>query len=252
MDQAPAPDHHKPHQEVQPPAFASVPPVVASAAARAGWLNRTSGAFVAEYCMFIIALGIGLASLAWLIYLFFFMVVAATNGVSLGGQTIKLLVLWLFIASLVSLPAAYILWSRTRGELQANEHFKGNPPAGARGFRTFWIVLTVLGMIGMLIFSLYTPLAILVAGSEGFGQSLLAVTLPGIINIGFSAASIYIMTRPAARPGMSNILLWVVIGLSTLLFIVNFTWAANSPDIQSPPYSAPSMYNDSYYDTYDY
>jgi hypothetical protein len=135
----------------------------------------------------------------------------------------------------------------------ANAHFKGELTPGARGFRTFWIVLTVLGMIGMLIFSLYTPLAILVAGSEGFGQSLLAVTLPGIINIGFSAASIYIMTRPAAQPGISKMLLWVIVGLSTLLFIVTFVWAASSPDTYSPPYrSTPSIYDDSYYDTYDY
>jgi hypothetical protein len=91
MDQAPAPDHHKPLHEVQPPTHTPVPPVVATAS-HAGWLNRTSGAFVAEYCMFIIALGIALASLAWLIYLFFFMVVAAMNGASLGGSPNKLLV----------------------------------------------------------------------------------------------------------------------------------------------------------------
>lgn len=251
MDPAQTPDHHKPHHEVQPPMHTPVPPVVATAS-HAGWLNRTSGAFVAEYCMFIIALGIGLASLSWLIYMFFFMVVAAMNGASLGGSTVKLLVLWLFIASLVSLPAAYILWSRTRGEMQANEQFKGEPTPGARGFRTFWIVLTVLGMIGMLIFSLYTPLAILVAGSQGFGESVLAVTLPGFINIGFSAASIYIMTRPAAQPGMSKMLLWVIICLSTLLFIVNFAWAASSPDTYSPYRSTPTRYDDPYYDTYDY
>ncbi len=259
MEPTHTPDHHKPHHETQPPAFTPVLPVaqahhVAAPAVSAGggWLNRTSGAFVAEYCMFIIALGIALASLTWLIYLFFFMVVAAMNGASIGGSPIKLLVLWLFIASLVAMPAAYILWSRIRGEMQANAQFKGEPTLGARGFRTFWIVLTVLGMIGMLIFSLYTPLAILVAGSQGVGESLLAVTLPGFINLGFSAASIYIMTRPASQPGLSKILLWVIIGLSTLLFIVNFAWAASSPDTYTSPYrSTPSTY-DSYYDTYDY
>ncbi|HVI69834.1 MAG TPA: hypothetical protein VM581_05285 [Magnetospirillaceae bacterium] len=249
MDPAHTPDHHKPHHETPPP-FTPIPSVAVSAPAHtvsgSSWLHRTSSAFVAEYCMFIIALGIALASLSWLIYMFFFMIIAAMNGANFGGSPLKLIVLWLFIASLVSLPTAYVLWSRTRGELLANEHFKGVLPGGARGFRTFWIVLTVLGMIGMLIFSLYTPLATLVSASEGFGQSLLAVTLPGVINLGFSAAGIYVMTRPAAQPGPSKMVLWLIIGLSTLLFIVNFAWVASQPDnsYRTTPYY------DSYYDSY--
>lgn len=246
MDPAHTPDHHAPHHQPQPP-HAPTPPAVATASG-AGWLNRTSSAFVAEYCMFIISLGIAVASLTWMVYLFFAMVVAATNGINFGGSAIKLLILWLIIASLVSLPAAAILWSRTRGELLANEHFKGVLPGGARGFRTFWIVVAVLGMIGMLIFAIYAPLATLINGGIGAGQVLLGVTLPGLINLGLSASAIYIMTRPADRPGPSRIMLWAITGLSVLLFIVTFVWASNAPDPYSPYRSSPSRYNDSYYD----
>lgn len=208
------------------------------------WLSRTSGVFVAEYCTFIISLGIALASLNGLIYVFFMLAVGAMHSSDIYSPAIKLIALWLLIASVVSLPLAAILWSRTRGELVANKDLNGALPGGAKGFRTFWIVLIILGMISMLILALYSPLALLVAGARGVPESLLGATLPSLLNIAVAASGVYMVTRPASDARISRLLLWAVVGMTVLLFVVNFTWAANAPNYS--PYRTYPSYDDSY------
>jgi len=228
-----------------------------SAAARGGkikqWVAHTSNAFVAEYAVFLIMLGLALSNLTWLIYTFFNLIVGQMTGNS-GSVSIKLFVLWLVVSSLIALPAALVLWRRTRGELAENASLKGELQGGAKGFRTFWLVVSVLGMVGMLMLAIFVPLASLV-NMAGYTEAFLGVAAPSLLGFGVMGLGLYIVTRPAGRPGKSKILLLGVASLTVLLFIVNFIWGMNvektlktKPPVYTSPYTQPSPMYDSYYE----
>lgn len=220
---------------------------------------RTSSAFTAEYVVFLIALGIALSNLSVLIYIFFGLIVDAMNGgVVHAYMPSHLFTLWLMVSSLVALPIAVCLWRRVQGELTLNADYKGELPRGAaKGFRTFWMVLNALGIVGLLMAAIYAPLVALIAGVGG-AQALLSVTLPSLVGIGINVLGLHLVTRGTGDGRKTRLLLWVVAGLTTLLFAVNYLWASNlheNADVRTTrPYSQPSdnydVYDDLYDDTY--
>lgn len=250
----------KPEKIVQKSTMAA-PPAVAERKPGAfkKWFKRTSGAFTAEYVVFLIALGIVLSNLSALVYIFFGLIVDSMNGGMVHAyMPSHLFTLWLMVSSLVVLPIAVCLWRRVQGELALNTDFKGELPKGAaKGFRTFWMVLNGLGIIGLLMAAIYAPLVALIAG-VGVSQALLSVTLPSFVAIGVSVLGLYLVTRGTGDGRKTRVLLWVAAGLTTLLFAVNYLWASNLHENATPqntrPYTQPSndydVYDDLYDDTY--
>jgi len=171
-----------------------------------------------------------------------------------------MIILWLGVTALVTLPLTYVLWRRVQGELAANQDYKGELPKGAaKGFRTFWMILNLLGMIGLVIAAVYAPLAAVVGG--GFSpQLLLSVTVPALINAVISGAGLYLVTRSADRRKGPSIVLAIIVVLTAGLFIADYLWSSNikttTPSYTSPGYTSPSdtydpysnVYDDSYYD----
>ena len=218
------------------------------------FLARTSSAFVAEYSLLLITLGLALSNLSWLVYTFFGLVVTQMHAGSMAPSYVstKLFALWLLISSVVVLPIVFVLWRRTQGELAENKELKGELRGGARGFRTFWLVLSGLGMLRMLMAALFAPIAAFVEGA-GFAEMLLGVTLPSLINIGVMGIGVYLVTRQTNQPGKSPLLLGVVAGLTVILFIASFVWSMNLKTSESypRPYRAPAPSADPYQDIYD-
>jgi hypothetical protein len=218
-------------------------------------LSRTSEAFTAEYVVFLIALGVVLSNLAWLVYVFFGLIVDTMHGGAVSSYIeANMFVLWLAVSSVITVPVAGTLWSRVQGELATNSEYKGQLPKGAaRGFRTFWITLNALGMIGMVMAAVYAPFAALVAGAGGV-EALLAVTIPSLINVAILGAGLYMATRRVDERNKARLLLWVIAGLTVVLFATDFLWASNTkkaerttyPSIYEDPYQ--NMYDDTYYD----
>jgi uncharacterized membrane protein YhaH (DUF805 family) len=228
--------------EVHMPSATTLAPAPAS-----GWklpfsLQGTSSAFVAEYSIMLIALTFVLSNLVWLAYAFFGLVVANMHGgseSSLFSVSVPTGVLWLAVLSAVSLPIAAVLWSRTQGELANNPDYKGElPRSGAKGFRSFWLVVSGLSVIFMVAVALYTPLeAALQSGNVV--DALVGVTLPGLVGVAVITAGAYIVTRPVHKRGLVRKLLWVIV-LVTALLGVDYVWAANMPAKQTPsPYTSP-------------
>lgn len=231
----------------------ALPPQVASRShSFAGMLSRTSEAFTAEYVVFLIALGIVLSNLAWLVYVFFGLIVDTMHGGAVSSYiSANLFVLWLAVSSVITIPIASMLWSRVQGELAANDEYKGTLPLGAaRGFRTFWIVLSVLGMIGMLMAAVYAPAAALVSGTFA-AEVLLAVTLPSLINIAILATGIYLVTRRIDERRKARLIVWAVVCLTVILFATDFIWASNVKPLETPSRTYPSIYEDPYQNIYD-
>lgn len=234
----------------------AMPPIAAPRTNRfAGMLSRTSSAFTAEYSIFLITLGIGLSNLIGFVFAFFSLVVYAMDGGSSGALMLSVFSLWLLVSSLVTLPLAVALWARVQGELAANDDFNGQLPKGAaKGFRTFWIILAALGSIGMLIAAIYTPVAAAIGGGSA-ATALVAVTVPSLIAVAVNAVGVYLVTRGAHERKKSRLLLWVVAGLTVLLFGITYVWASNmkAPSRATPysnPYDSEYDYDDPYSDPY--
>jgi hypothetical protein len=254
MDLAPKPP--APHDTHQQPQFTAAPPVVSSRSGMMkGMFSRTSGAFTAEYSVFLIALGVVLSNLAGLIYIFFGLIVDSMNG----GATSSLLptsmfALWLIVSSAVAAPIAVALWSRIQGELTNNDEFKGDLPKGAaKGFRTFWIILSALSIVGLLMAAIYAPIAAAVSNTNP-GMMLVAVTLPSLINAAVLATGVYLVTRPLHQRGKARLLVWIVVALTAVLFIVDYAWASNmktQTPSRTPRTTVPSNDYDAYDDLYD-
>lgn len=251
MEPTPAPVEHQP-EGVAPPR------VMQRSNLFAGRLGRTSEAFTAEYVVFLISLGVALSNVAWLVYVFFGLIVDTMHGGAVSSYfSANMFVLWLAVSSVITLPLAAALGSRVRGELAANDDYKGALPKGAaRGFRTFWITLSAIGMTSLLMAAIYAPLAALVSGYGG-AETLLAVTLPSLINIAILAAGVYMVTRRVDQRNKTRLLMWVVTGLTAVLFITDFLWASNIKKLDTPPrttyptpYEEPyrGIYDDTYYD----
>src|SRR5690349_12936612 len=131
------------------------------------WLTRTSSAFVAEYSIFLIAFAVTIGNIVWLLFILFHLIVVSSSvAVGYYASAMNILILWLGITSLISLPITAILWSRTQGEMAVNPELKAGLHGGAKGFRTFWIVLSSLGIISSLIATLYSPLAAMLNTAE--------------------------------------------------------------------------------------
>ena len=216
-----------------------------------GMLARTSSAFTAEYSIFLIALGVTLSNLAGFVYVLFSLVVDAIHGGASGSMVAtNMFTLWLLISSAIMLPLAVVLWTRTQGELAANDDYKGELPKGAaKGFRTFWIILAALGMAGLLMAAIYAPIAAAVGGGSAT-DVLLSVTVPSLINVAISGAGIYLVTRGLHERKKSRLIVWTVAGLTAVLFIATYVWASNmktTTPSRNTPYTSP--YND--YDPYD-
>jgi hypothetical protein len=231
-------------------AGATPPRVIQRSNLFAGRFTRTSESFTAEYVVFLVALGVVLSNLAWLVYVFFGLIVDAMHGGGVSSYVAaNMFVLWLAVSSAITLPVTVALWSRVQGELAANPDYKGELPKGAaRGFRTFWITLSALGMIGMLLAAMYAPLAALVGGVGGV-EALLAVTLPSLINIVILTTGLYIVTRRVDQRSKVSLLLWIVAALTVVLFATDFLWASNAKKADAPSQTTyPSTYDDTYYD----
>lgn len=231
---------------------ATPPQVVHRSNPFAGRFSRTSEAFTAEYVVFLVALGVVLSNLAGLVYVFFGLIIDAMHGGAISSYVEgNMFVLWLAVSSVITLPVAGLLWSRVQGELAANDEYKGQLPKGAaRGFRTFWITLNALGMIGMLMAAIYAPLAALVAGG-GLVEALLAATLPSIINIAILAAGLYMVMRRVDQRNKARLLMWVVAGVTVVLFATDFLWASNAKKADIPSRTTYPVYDGPYNDIYD-
>jgi hypothetical protein len=232
----------------------AVPPVEPNRPSRLkNWLSRTGSSFTAEYSIFLIVLGVSLSNLVWLVYLFFGLIVDAMNGGAMSSFVpTHMFALWLLISSAVTLSLTYILWCRIQGELATNQDYKGDLPNGAaKGFRTFWIILSVLGMAGLGMAAVYAPLAAALSGGLG-AQMLLSVTVPSLINVAISGVGIYLVTRGVHQRKRSHLLLIIVAALTAVLFITDYLWASNAkPSRTTPSYTRPSSDYDAYDDIYD-
>lgn len=254
MEPAVTPDENREQKKtIAPPA-----PAVSKSVSFKKWFVRTSSVFTAEYVIFLIAFGVALSNLTALVYIFFGLVVDAMSGGILHAYfPTHLFTLWLMVSSLVALPVTACLWRRVQGELVLNKDFKGELPKGAaKGFRTFWIVLSGLGIIGMLMAALYAPI-VAVIGGVGVTQAFLSVTLPSLVGIAISMLGLYVATRGTGEGKKVRMLLWVVAGLTVLLFTVNYLWGSSlheNADTRTRPYSSPTdnydVYDDLYDDTY--
>lgn len=218
-------------------------------------LARTGSSFTAEYSIFLIALGVSLSNLAWLVYIFFGLIVDAMNGGGMGSFIpTHMAALWLLISSAVTVPLAYVLWSRVQGELAANNE-KGDLPKGAaKGFRTFWLILSGLSIAGLVMVALYAPIAAALVGGQG-AQMLLSVTLPSLINVAITGAGVYLVTRTVQQGRAARMLVAIVAALTVVLFITDYVWASNTktttPSRTTPSYTRPSSDYDAYDDIYD-
>jgi hypothetical protein len=206
-------------------------------------LQGTGGAFVAEYSVMLIALTFVLSDLVWLVYALFGLIVSNMNGgleSSVISVSVPTGVLWLAVLSAVSLPIAAVLWSRVQGELSTNADYNGElPKGGAKGFRSFWLVVSGLSVILMIAAALYAPLA---AGlqSGNIADALVGVTLPGLTGAAVVITGVYIVTRPVFKRGLVRKILWVVMAATVVLVAVDYVWAANMPAKQtSNPYTNP-------------
>jgi len=223
-------------------------------------LSRTSSAFTAEYSLFLIALGITLSNLAGLVYVFFGLVVSTINGGAVSSlMPTSMFVLWLIVSSAVAVPLALALWSRVQGELANNNEYKGELPKGAaKGFRTFWMIVSGLSILGLVMAALYAPIAAWVNGVNG-GMLLLSVTLPSLINVAILASGIYLVTRGVHQRGKARMLVWIVVALTTVLFVADYAWSVNmktvtpsyTPRTTVPSYPSPSTDYDPYSDIYE-
>jgi len=244
----------KSFEQPKQPRVSVAPPVEPNQPSRLkSWLAHTGSSFTAEYSIFLIVLGVSLSNFVWLVYIFFGLIVDAMNG---GGMSsfvpTQMFVLWLMISSAVSLPLTYILWCRIQGELATNQDYKGDLPKGAaKGFRTFWIILSVLGMAGLTMAAIYAPLAAALSGGPG-AQMLLSVTVPSLINVAISGVGIYLVTRAVHHRKRARLLLGIVAVLTVALFITDYVWASTAPSHSTPSYNRPSSIDyDAYDDTYD-
>jgi hypothetical protein len=231
------------------------PPKEPLKAKKGSMFSRTGSAFTAEYSLFLIALGVSLSNLAGLVYVFFSLIVNATNGGGTVSFMSSMFTLWLLVSSAVTLPLAFVLWARTQGEIASNHEYKGElPKGGAKGFRTFWIILSGLSVIGLTIAALYAPIAALAAGANGT-PLLLSVSAPSVITAAILLCGICIVTRSASQRRKSRVLLWCLVALTAVLFAVNYTWASSLRAQAETRYPRPSMnnynpYDDVYDDTY--
>jgi hypothetical protein len=248
-----------PDEKVEQKKAVTVAPSVATVPKTGSFKNRfarTSSAFTAEYVIFLIAFGVVLSNLTALVYIFFGLIVDSMNGGYLNAYVpTHLFTLWLMVSSLVALPVTAGLWRRVQGELTLNKEYKGELPKGAaKGFRTFWIVLNGLGIIGMLMAALYAPIVAVISG-VGVQEALLSVSLPSFVGIGISVLGLYLATRGAGEGRKVRMWFWVIAGLITLLFAVNYLWGSNlhqnADSRTTRPYSQPSTNYDVYDDLYD-
>jgi hypothetical protein len=239
-------NHTQPSAE--PSAGAPQPPVM-SAAPRTPFfrlsLTATSNAFVAEYSVMLIALTFALSNLVWLLYTFFGLIVAAMQGTGVDSSSLyvstPLLVLWQAVLSAVSIPTAAILWSRTQGELADNPEYKGElPRGGARGFRSFWLVIAGLSILLTVAAAVYAPLDAAVSGSK-VGETLLGVTLPALLSAFVIGAGIVMVTRPVHKRPLVRLMLWGVVALTVILVAADYLWASNMHTTEKPanPYTSP-------------
>lgn len=226
-------------------------------------LNRTSNAFVAEYSIMLIALTMALSNLIWLVFVFAGLMEASMGG-GLGTSSLlstPMLVLWIAVLSLVVLPVMAVFWSRSQGEMQANAEFSGGlPKGGARGFRTFWLVVSGLGIMLMTATALYVPLVAAISGDNAL-TALLTGTLPSLAGAVIIGVGMFMVTRDGAQRGLIKKLLWGMVLLSFLLVAVDYAWASgmkasttnpftpSSPTVPPPSYDFDS--ND-YYNSYPY
>lgn len=250
---APQQQSHTDHPPV------AAPPVVSHTKSRfmQHHLHRATFGLTAEYSVFLIALGLVLSNLVALMYMFFGLITAtALQGGASALAGSHLFALWLFISSIVALPTALVLWSRIKGELAA-ENTDGDLPKGAaKGFRTFWLVVTILTIIGLKMAAVYAPVAAAVSGGP-VGDMLLSVTLPSLINAAILAAGAYMVTRRVPQHGKNSLLMWVLAALTVVLFVVDYAWAStikpaatnsNTPSYNQEDYE--DLYRDLYDDTY--
>lgn len=253
MDPAVTPDDEPDQKKT----VVATPPVVAASKTVSfkNWFARTSSAFTAEYVIFLIALGVVLSNLTALVFIFFGLIVDSMSGGYVNAYVpTYLFTLWLMISSLVTLPVAAGLWRRVQGELTLNKDYKGELPKGAaKGFRTFWVVLSGLGIVGMLMAALYAPIVAAISG-VGVVQALLSVTLPSLVGVGISVLGLYLVTRGTSDGRKVRMWFWVIAGLITLLFAVNYLWGSglhqNADGRTTRPYT-PSTNYDVYDDLYD-
>jgi hypothetical protein len=220
-----------------------------------GMLSHTSSAFTAEYTVYLIALGVVLSNLSWLVITFFGLIVGAMHGGTTGYSFIpeNLMTLWLLISSVVALPVAVVFWSRTQGALAGRNELKGELTPGAKGFRTFWLVLSALGVIGLLIVALYVPIAAAISGSN-VTDILISVSVPSLIGAAINVKGMYIVTRGSERRAKVRMLMWIVAGATVTLFGVNYLWGSSMKTTPAPrttyPTSPTSPYDDLYDDPY--
>ncbi len=172
-----------------------------------GILSHSSSAFTAEYTIYLIALGIVLSNLTWLIISFFGLIINAMHGGTAASSLIpeNLMTLWFLISSAVALPVAVVFWNRTQGALAGNNELKGELTSGAKGFRTFWLVLSGLGTIGLLIAALYVPIAAAIAGTNAV-EMIISVTVPALIGAVVNIKGMYIVTRGTERRAKVHLL----------------------------------------------
>jgi len=229
----------------QPQAVHSYPQAPRRGGMMSGWLSRTTSAFAAEYSTFLIALFLTLSNLGILVYIFFDLIVTAMHGGAMTSYiAVQYFALWLGISSLITIGVTAITWSRTQGELANNEHFKGElPRGGAAGFRTFMLVLGGLTIMSMVTAAIFAPILAASAGS-GVPEALLAVTAPSLIGAVIAGVGMYVVTRKPQQRSTSRMILWVIVGVTTALFITDYIWAHNTntitPTGTTPTYTSPA------------
>lgn len=220
-------------------------------------LARTSNAFVAEYSIFLIGLAIVLGCLMWLVSVL-------TGLMASGGSEsffpTSLVVLWVAILSIITLPVTAVLWSRTNGELTAT--YKGEMPrGGAHGFRSFWLVLSGLQAIITLAVAIYVPIAAAITNSGSVGHVLISTSLPAVIWTALTLLGMFIVTANPERRKHIRLCLWGVAVATVLLAGITYAWSSvaqgktSEPTRKTPPIQAPvsdPYSSDPYYDMYNY
>lgn len=219
-------------------------------------LSRTSSAFVAEYSIMLIMLTVALGGLTTLFYIFGGLILSTMHSATFNEtyNPLSLMVIWVAVMSLVALPVTAVLWSRTQGEIAGS--FNGDlPKGGARGFRTFWLVVSGISALLIITTALYTPIAAAIEGN-GVVDMLLGVTLPSLLSAATIGVGIVIVTSLAARRRLIRSLLWGVVALTAVLVIVDFLWAINRPHAERRPYTpaqnSPYYEYDTPYNSYPY